>query len=98
MMSLSTVAIAVLLLGLGVTSLALAAVTGRFSVRGGRRRGGALAVLGVAALVGMVLLLSGEGWSAIRGDLLWPLAVHLLAMLAGIGAGAFLLYNIVGAR
>jgi hypothetical protein len=97
-MSMAIIALAVVLLSLALFSIALAALTGRYSVRGGRRRSGALAVLGIAALAGMTFFLWGRGWSSVLDDILWPLAIYSLAVLSGVGAGVFLLYGLVGAR
>lgn len=97
-MSLTTVGIAVLLLGLGVISLVLAAVAGRYSVRGSGRRTAAMTVLGIAALAGTVIILSGEPWPSVRDEMLWPLAMYILAAASGVGIGAGLVYVLVAAR
>ncbi|UCC93539.1 MAG: hypothetical protein JSW25_02430 [Thermoplasmata archaeon] len=98
MISTTTTAIAVILLSLGIASLALAAVAGRFSVRGSARRAVALSILGLVALAGVVAVLWGEGWASVRGELLWPLTVHLLAALSGAGLALFIIYGLVAAR
>lgn len=98
MISLSTVAVAVLLLSLGVVSLVLAAVAGMYSVRGSGRRTAAMTILGIAALAGTVIILSSEGWPSARDEVLWPLAVYILAASSGVGIGAGLIYVLVAAR
>lgn len=98
MMSTSMVAIAVLLLSLGVISLALALVAGTYSVRGSGRRAAAMTVLGFVALAGTVIILSSEGWPSVRDEMLWPLAVYILAASSGVGIGAGLVYVLVAAR
>ncbi len=94
----TTVVMAIVLLSMGVVSLALAYLAGRFSVRGGGRRALALSALGFAALAGTFLLLWDEGWSSTVDDMLWPLLVYGSAALAGAGAGAGLVYALVAAR
>ncbi len=98
MISLSTVAVAVLLLSLGVVSLVLAAVAGMYSVRGSGRRTAAMTILGIAALAGTVIILSSQGWPSVRDEVLWPLAVYILAASSGVGIGAGLIYALVAAR
>ena len=98
MISQTTVAVAVLLLSLGIISLGLATVAGRYSVQGSGRRTAAMTILGIAALAGTAIILSGEGWPSVRDEVLWPLAVYNLALFSGIGIGAGLLYALVAAR
>jgi len=98
LISTTTVAVAVLLLSLGAVSLVLAFVAGRYSMKGSSRRAMALAALGLASLVGMVMVLSGEGWSEVRDAIFWPLAVYLAAAIAGAGIGGALIYAMVAAR
>jgi hypothetical protein len=98
MMPSSTVILAIVLLSLGVVSLVLAFVGGRYSVKGAGRRAAGLAVLGVAALVATLLLLWGRDWSSVVGEMLWPLLVYSGAAAAGAGAGAGLIYLLVAAR
>ncbi|MCK5254215.1 MAG: hypothetical protein KAQ96_14750 [Thermoplasmata archaeon] len=98
MISHTTVAVAVLLLSLGVISLVLAAVAGRYSVRGSGRRTAAMTILGIAALAGTIIILSSEGWPSVREEMLWPLAVYILAASSGVGIGAGLVYVLVAAR
>jgi hypothetical protein len=93
-----TVFVATFLLALGVTSLALAVVAILYGVRDRTGRGGALAVLGIAALASMAYLLSdlpgGDLWS----QLFLPLLVVLAAAGAGIAMGAGLVFILVAAR
>ena len=98
MISLSTVAVAVLLLSLGVVSLVLAAVAGMYSVRGSGRRTAAMTILGIAALAGTVIILSSQGWPSVRDEMLWPLAVYILAASSGVCMGAGLIYVLVATR
>jgi len=98
LISTTTTAVAVLLLSMGIVSLVLAFVAGRYSVRGNGRRTAALAILGLASLMGTLMVLSGEGWPAVRDSMLWPLAVYSAAALAGAGVGAGLIYALVAAR
>jgi hypothetical protein len=90
--------VAVLLLSLGLVSLVLAFIAGRYSMKGSGLRAGALVALGMASLVGMVLVLSGNGWSEVRDVMLWPLAVYITAALTGAGLGAGIIYALVAAR
>ena len=94
----TTTATAALLLALGVTSLSLAAVAARYSMRGAAHRSGILAVLGCAALAALVLLLWGSTWTAIWEDTLLPLFTILAAAGAGLALGAGLVYVLVAAR
>jgi hypothetical protein len=98
MMATTTVITAIVLLSLGVTCLVLAAVAGRYSVEHGGRRTISLATLGVAALVGMLLVLASDSWSSVWAEMILPLAVYGLAVLAGAGLGLSLLYSLVSAR
>ena len=93
-----TVAIAILLLSLGVVSLALAYVARRHSVRGAGRRTAAMSALGVASLAGSVLVLWDTSWSSVVDEMLWPLLVYSSAAAVGVGMGAALLYGLVAAR
>ena len=93
-----TVFVATFLLALGVTALALAIVAAFYSVRDRRLRGGALSVLGVAALAGMVLLLSERSGAELWSQLFLPLLVTLAAVGSGIAMGAGLVYLLVAAR
>jgi len=98
LISTTTVAVSVLLLSMGLVSLVMAFIAGRYSLKGNGRRTAALATLGLASLVGMVMVLSGEGWSEVRDMMLWPLAVYITAALAGAGLGAGIIYALVAAR
>ncbi len=98
MMPDGTVALSVLLLSAGAAALVLSYLAGRTSVRGGGRRAGTLAVMGTGCLVAMVVLVYSHGWASLRGEVLWPLSVHLLGALAGLGLGAFTVYSLVAAR
>jgi hypothetical protein len=98
MMADSTVGVAMFLLALGVTSLVLAYMAGRFSVRSSGRRAGALALLGVSALAVMVYVLWDRSWSTLWVDMLWPALVYLAAAGAGLGIGVSLVYGLVAAR
>ena len=94
----TTEAAAIILLSMGIVSLALSYAVGRHSVRGAGRRAVAMAVLGVASLAGSALALQGEGWSSVVDATLWPLLVHTSAALAGVAVGAGLVYGMVAAR
>lgn len=98
MMTPGAVALSVLLLSTGAVALVLSYVAGRTSLRGGGRRAGALVVLGTACLLAMAMVVTPHGGASLRGDVLWPLLVHLLGAMAGLGLGAFAVYSLVAAR
>ncbi len=98
MTSTTLVFVVVLLLALGITSLATAIVAGIYSTHGRGRRALALGVLGSSALAAAVYVLWGEPWSTVSGDILWPLTVYAAAAVVGLGMGAGLVYGLVAAR
>ena len=98
MISNATVVVSILLLSLGIVSIALAVVAAVYSVSGGRQRTAAMAVLGIGALVGMVYMLWGQSWDAIWEDMVWPLLVLTAAAAAGLATGAGLIYGLVAVR
>ena len=98
MISLPAIGVVVLLLVLAVTALLLAAVGGAYSIRARGVRAGAMAMLGVAALVGVVLVLWGQSWADVQGEVLWPMVVYVGGMLAGLAVAAGLVFALVAAR
>lgn len=90
-----TIFLTVALLSLGVVSLVLAAVVGSFSVHGGRRRAGILAILGIFALLAMAFVVQGLSWDTIWSDILWPTAVISGGAAGGLAAGLGLIYLLV---
>jgi hypothetical protein len=98
MMPSTTVIMAIVLLSLGVVSLVLAYVGGRYSVTGAGRRAAGLVVLGAASLMATTLLMWDRDWSSVFDEMLWPLLVYIGAVAAGAGAGAGLIFLLVAAR
>ncbi len=86
------------LLSLGVVSLVLAAVVGLFSVHGGRRRAGILAILGIFALLAMAYVVQDLSWDTIWNDILWPAAVIGGGVGGGLAIGLGLIYLLVAQR
>jgi hypothetical protein len=93
-----TLFVATFLLALGVTSLALAVVVLLWSTRERIGRGGALATLGIVAILGMAFLLSDHSGGDLWSQLFLPLLVTLAAVGSGIAMGAGLVYILVAAR
>jgi hypothetical protein len=98
MISLPNAGVVVLLLALTITAIALASVGGVYSVRGRGARAGAMAALGLAGIVGMVLVLWGRSWAEVFDDVLWPTLIYVGAMAAGLGLAAGLVFALVAAR
>ena len=94
----SDVILSIVLLSLGVVSIALAYVGGRYSVRGKGRRAAGLAVLAIVSLAATFILLWDREWSSVVDEMLWPLLVYSGAAAAGAGAGAGLIFLLVAAR
>ncbi len=90
-----TVFLTVALLALGVVSLVLAAVVGSYSVRGGSRRAGIMAILGIFALLAMVYVVQGLSWDTIWNDILWPTVVIGGGVAGGLAVGLGLIYLLV---
>ena len=94
----ATVMVAVFLLFLGVFSIALAVFLGYNSPRAQKARVGAMAVVGVGALVAMVYVLHVYSWQVVWDEIIMPLLLIGAAALGGVLMGAGLIYLLVAAR
>lgn len=97
MVSEATAFVAVVLLFLGGTSLALSLVAGVYSRRG-KGRPVALLAVGVVSLVAMVYLLWDSSWGEAWSAVFYPVLHMSTAALAGLALGAFIVYLLVAGR
>ena len=98
MVSDATVMVAVFLLILGITSIALAVYLALYSSRAKGARGAALAVVGGGALVALAYVLRDIPWECVWDEVLWPLLLMGTAASAGLMGGTALVYMLIAAR
>lgn len=98
MMETTTVLAAAFLLSMGVVAIVLGAVGGYFSSRRRGPRTVALVVVGVASLAATYLVLADHTAQEAWEGLFWPLIYLTSGVLAGVGAGAGLLYVLAQGR